>query len=186
MHEPDIQKKIATPRFLSFSPMEWVIILMGGCGYWTLWLSFPTAAWKMFLTLYGLGFLFEASMEPLFTYHLQLRERHCIGKTDVNFLFPAAWMNVVGCSVLLSEKVLLPHLPIPPLAGYVIGAFIAGNVHEFFFYRLTFWTYNYHAAMIGTFKPFTPVITVAGIPVQVIVGYCNVGLMVFFLIKNLF
>jgi hypothetical protein len=173
-------------RFLTFSAMEWAILLMGIVGFIALWLSFPQTAWKMYICLFGPGFLFEASMEPLFTYHPQLQERHCIGKTDVNFLFPFAWLSVTGCTTLLTEKVILSNPCFAPIPGYLLGAFIAGNLHEIIFYKLHFWRYNYDRAMFGSFKPFVPVITLSGIPIQVIAGYGNVGLMVYFFNRVIF
>jgi hypothetical protein len=173
-------------RFLSFSSMEWGILLMGLIGFLALWISFPHTAWKMYICLFGLGFLFEASMEPLFTYHPQLRERHCIGKTDVNFLFPFAWLCVTGCTTLFTEKIILSNSFFAPIPGYILGGFIAGNLHEIIFFKLHFWNYNYEQAMFGSFKPFVPVITIAGIPVQVIAGYCNIGLMLYFFNRVIF
>ena len=169
-------------RYLGFSVMEWTIVFLGAGGIVALWLCFPDTWWKIFCAGLGLSFLFEAGMEPLFTYHPQLRERHCIRNSDVSFLFPLGWMSIAGWSAFLAEKV----LPLPLFPGYLLAAFVVGNAHEFFFFRCKFWTYNVQEAMIGNFKPLLPSLPVWGVPIQVIVGYCNVGIMTYFLVRVLF
>ena len=169
-------------RFLGFSAMEWSIILLGGGGMVAMWLSFPATWWKIFSAGAGLSFLFEASMAPLFTYDRQLRERHCIQNTDVNFLFPLGWMSMAGWSAFLAEKV----LPFPLFVNYLLGSLLIGNLQEFLFHHFKFWVYNYDASMIGTFKPLQPKLPIGGIPLQVIAGYVNVGIMVYFLTRILF
>jgi hypothetical protein len=169
-------------RFVGFSAMEWVILAMGLCGMVALWFSFPGTWWKIFCAGFGLGFLFESSMERLFSYHEQLSQRHCIGKTDVNFLFPFAWLNIVGCTVIVAERI--PFLPLLP--AYILSALLVGNVNEFFFFKCKFWRYNYREPMFGNFRPFVPVITALGVPIQVIAGYANVGIMTYWLTHILF
>jgi hypothetical protein len=169
-------------RFLGFSGMEWAIIALGIGGLFALRLCFPATWWKMFFAGLGLSFLFEAAMEPLFTYHPQLRERHCIRNSDVNFIFPLGWMSIAGWTAVVAEKL----LPLPLFPAYIIAGFVVGNAHEYLFYHRKFWMYNYHEAMIGNFKPLLPVFPVCGVPIQVIFGYCNVGIMIFFLAHVLF
>jgi hypothetical protein len=169
-------------RYMGFSVMEWAIILLGICGMAALWICFPATWWKISFAGLGLSFLFEAGMEPLFTYHPQLRERHCIKNSDVNFVFPLGWLSIAGWTAFAAEKV----LPLPLFPGYILAAFVIGNVHEFLFFHCKFWTYNYQEAMFGKFKPLLPVFPVGGVPIQVIAGYCNVGIMSYFLIRILF
>jgi hypothetical protein len=173
---------IGYKRFLYFSPMEWAILGMGLLAIAELYGCFPATWWKIYCAGFGLGFLFEASMEPLFTYNNQISERHCIGNTDINFLFPFAWLNIVGLTSLIAEK---SHL-LPLFPSYILSAVVAGNVNEFMFFKCRFWKYNYYEPMFGNFRPFVPVITISGVPVQVIVGYVNVGIMIYFLVHVMF
>jgi len=169
-------------RYLGFSLMEWAILIMGLFGVFCFYKVFPALWWKILISGFGLGLTFEASMEPLFTYHPQLRDRHCIGRSDVNFLFPLAWLEICALTAFFAEIIWSGNL----FAGYIVGAFIAGNINEFFFYKSRFWHYNYDKKMIGNFRPFMPKITVSGVPVQVMIGYCNVGLMVYVLCHILY
>lgn len=172
----------AIKRFLGFSIMEWAILAMGLSAAASLYLAFPCTWWKIYCTGFGLGFLFESSMERLYTYHHELSGRHCIGKTDVNFLFPFGWLNIAGLTSIMAEKI----MGMPPLAAYILAALVVGNLNEFIFFKCKFWRYNYREPMFGGFKPFVPVITVSGVPVQVIVGYGNVGILIYFLVHVLF
>jgi hypothetical protein len=51
---------------------------------------------------------------------------------------------------------------------------------------MKFWVYNYHEPMVGNFKPFVPVVTIFKIPLQVVIGYCNIGIVTYFLVHILF
>lgn len=155
--------------------MEWIIIILGIIGTVCLYYTFPQKWLKILISGYGLGLFFEASMDPLFTYHNQLRDRHCIGKSDINFVFPLGWMEVCGITAFIAEKILLMH----SVWEYILICFIIGNLNEFLFYKFHFWVYHYDRPMIGRFNPFRPKITAFGVPVQVIIGYCNVGIMAY-------
>lgn len=166
-------------RFLCLSSMEWAIIGMGCIGAAALFFVFPAAWWRMFICCFGLGFFFEASMEPLFLYNEQLRERHCIGRSDVNYLFPLGWLQIVGLTALIAERLIGSQA----WWAYICGALIAGNISEFIFYKCNFWIYNYDAPLVGSFKPFMPKVTAAGVPLQVMIGYANVGFMIWLILK---
>jgi hypothetical protein len=168
-------------RLFGFSTMEWIIIAMGCLGMAALWFCFPEKWWKIYCVGFGLGFLFESVAAPLFTYHQQLAQRHCIKKTDINFLFPFAWLCIIGLSSVLAEKI----IKTPLFPAYIIAVFLIGNTCEFIFYKLQFWIYNYREPMFGNFKPFVPVITICEIPIQVIIGYCNIGIVTYFLVHIL-
>lgn len=177
----------SVPRFLSLSPREWSLILLGIIGITLLQLVFPEKGWKIYICSLGLSFIFETSMEPLFTYHIQLREKHCIAKTDLNFLFPLGWSSVVGFTTLVAEKLIIPYLSLPLIVSYMLAGFVVGNIHEFFFYKLKYWIYNYDAPMIGSWKPFIPKITFFEIPIQVILGYAFiVGATIYFINNIMF
>jgi len=180
--EPKEAVVIEVKRFLGLSAMEWTIFLLGIGGMAALWMCFPALWWKIFCAGFGLAFLFESSMEPLFTYHPQLSQRHCIKNTDVNFFFPFGWLSVAGWTAFIAEK----FIPLPAFPAYLIAAFFIGNAHEFLFFHFKFWTYNCREPMMGKFRPFVPVLLVFGVPVQVVIGYCNVGIMTYFLIRILF
>jgi hypothetical protein len=162
--------------------MEWILIAMGCVGFVVVWFCFPEKGWRIYCVCYGFGFLFESSTDPLFTYHQQISERHCIGKTDINFLLPFGWINILGLSALLAEKI----IKMPLFLAYIIAVFLVGNIHEFIFYKLKMWTYNYREPMFGNFKPFVPVITIYGVPLQVIIGYCTIGALTYFIAHILF
>ena len=157
--------------------MEWTILGMGLIGVVCLYYVFPEKWWKIYISGFGLGLTFEAFAERLFDYHPQLRDRHCIGRSDVNLLFPVAWLEICALAALFAEKLWNMNL----FAGYLVGALIAGNINEFIFYKFHFWQYNYDEKLIGNIRPFKPKITVSGVPVQVIIGYWNIGIMVYVL-----
>jgi hypothetical protein len=148
---------------------------MGVVGAVSLALVFPDRWVRIFIAAYGLGFLYEAGMDPLFTYHRDLSERHCIGKTDINFLFPLGWMQVVGLTALLAQRGFGREGPL----WYALAGVIIGSGSEHLFYALGYWRYHYDAAYIGAFKPFQPRITIGGVPVQVMLGYGLVGMMIY-------
>ncbi len=162
-------------RLLLFTAREWGILGMGVIGAVSLSVAFPDRWLKIFIAAYGLGFLYEASMDPLFTYHAELSEKHCIGKTDINFLFPLGWMQIVGLSSLVAERV----LPFKPPISFIIAGLLIGSLSEHLFFRLKYWVYHYDAAYIGNFRPFLPKITIGGVPVQVMLGYGIVGAMIY-------
>lgn len=170
-------------RYLGFSAMEWLILALGVGALFVWRYVFPGNWIRMYITGFALAFLFEASMEPLFTYHQQLKEKHCIGRSDVNFLFPFGWLMTAGLTSLIATR--LPS-SIPTVVTFIIGALIAGNAMELIFHRLKLWVYNHDAPYIGNWKPLMPRITLLGIPVQIILGYSIVGLMVYGLVHGLY
>ena len=121
-------------------------------------------------------------MEPLFTYCPQFRDRHCVGNSDVSFLFPLGWLEIAALTMILAEKV----LPLPGIYAYIAGGIIAGNLNEFICYKMGFWVYHYDSRQIGTFRPFIPKVTVFGVPVQVMLGYGFVGVMIWAMVYKLF
>ena len=162
-------------RFLGLSPMEWAIMILGVSGISCYYFLFPSTWWKILITGYGIGLTFETSTDPLFEYHAQLRDKHCIGKTDINFIFPIGWLGIYGFSAYLAETFLPFHI----MLNYVIGGILIGNICEFAYFKSKCWTYNYSASWIGTFKPFWPKITIAGVPVMVVFGYGTIGLVIY-------
>lgn len=169
-------------RFLGFSAMEWVIIALGAGAVLLIRYSLPLTWWRVSIAGFALAFTWEASMEPLFTYHPQLKQRHCVGNSDVNFLFPLGWLMIAALTILIAGR--LSSLPV--VLAFVVGGLVGGNVMELTFHRCRFWTYNYNAAFIGRWKPLLPKLPIAGIPLQVILGYGLMGLMVYFLVHILF
>ena len=169
-------------RFAGFSLVEWLLIALGAAACGIAYYLVPVIWWKLAIVGYVFGFFFEASMEPLFTYNRQIRDKHCLGKTDINFLFPLGWLEISAFTMLLAEKV----LPFPVVPAYVVGCFIAGNINEFVFYKMGCWVYHYNAKQIGNFRPFMPKITISGVPIQVIFGYGIVGLIIYFIRYLLF
>jgi hypothetical protein len=178
-----MEKTESYKRFLWLSSEEWNLILLGLIAAGIFWWVFGQRWWRLFITAGALGFVFEASMASLFTYCEKLSDRHCIKDTDVNFFLSLGWLEVFAFTCLLAEKV----LPLPSLPGYVVAGLIVGNVNEFFFYLyVKRWTYNYDAKLIGNFRPFkTPYFNIAGVPLQVVVGYANVSIFVYFIVKYL-
>jgi len=168
-------------RFLGFSWMEWTITGMGLFGAIVLYSVFPDSWWKMYISGYGLGLTFEATTEKLYTYQARLSEKHCVGRSDVNLIFPFGWLEMCALTAFFAERVWGMNL----FAGYIVGSFIVGNINEFFFYKLGFWQYNYEEKLIGNYRPFMPKITISGVPVQVMFGYCNLGAMMYVLCRIL-
>ncbi len=171
----------SVPRFLGFSLQEWILLSLGIAAAAFLYWCFPEKWWKIYVIGFGLGFLFEASMDPLFSYAEPLSGRHCVGNTDVNFLFPFGWIFIASLAGVIAEKLLcLPLIP-----GYIISGLIAGNTMELIFFKSKWWEYNYDAFWIGKYRPFIPKVPVYGVPLQVVIGYCNVGIFVFVLMHVL-
>ncbi len=172
------------PPSMGFFPREWAIILLGAIGVAFLYKAFSVDfLWlRIFIVSYSLGFLYETSMDPLFTYHKELRQAHCIENTDLNLLLPLGWIFILGtCTWSACE-----FSPDRLLAGYVVCSLIIGNVAEMLFFKTGFWVYNYDAKYLGLFRPFRPKVTFFGIPVQVCLGYSIVGLMAYAIVHLLF
>ncbi len=178
-----MEKTKSYKRILGLSSEEWNLVLLGLIAAVVFWWVFGQKWWRLFITAGALGFVFEASMASLFTYCAKLSDRHCIKDTDVNFLLSLGWLEVFAITCLLAEKV----LPLPSLPGYIVSGLIVGNINEFFFYLyVKRWTYNYDAKLIGSFRPFkTPYFNIAGVPLQVIVGYANVSIFIYCIVKYL-
>lgn len=142
---------------------------------------FPDKWWRVFIVTYSLGLSFEGLMAPLFNYDKSLSGKHCIDGTDINFILPLGWVEINATGALLSYYLLGDH----SFVGYIISVFIVGNLHEFIFYKFNYWTYNYDKAMIGKYKPLYPKLTISGVPIQVMIGYCNVGIFSYFIFNIL-
>ena len=168
-------------RFLSLTLREWGLIILGVGAALTLWIVFPDKWIKLYIVTFAIGFLYEASMDALFTYHPEIRERHCIGNTDINFLLPFGWVHIVGASALVAERGLGFSSPF----SYMAATFLVGSCSEIVFYKLNYWVYHYDHAYIGKFKPFLPKVTLLGIPVQVYLGYAVNGLPVYLIVRKL-
>lgn len=170
-----------TKRYLGFTLEEISILFLGAIGLFVLSEMFVFKWWRVFIVTYSLGLCFEALMAPLFTYDKGIRLRHCIDGSDVNFILPLGWIEISSTSAFVSFLILGKH----SLLGYIVSAFIIGNLHEFLFYKLKFWKYNYDKAIIANYKPLYPKITIAGVPIQVMIGYCNVGIFSYFIFNIL-
>ena len=127
MEKTGIQGTSLYRRFLGFSIREWVLIMMGLVALVYLKISFPLTWWKIAVSGIGLGFLFEAGMASLFTYHRSLSDRHCVQGSDVNFLFSLGWLEVTASIILVAEVIIgKGTIPVYIMTGIVIGSF-----HEF-------------------------------------------------------
>ncbi len=168
-------------RVLGLSAMEWAIVALGLGAALLIRYSLPFTWWRVIVIGFALAFTFEASMEPLFTYHPQLRERHCVGRSDVNVLVPLGWLMIAALTILVAGW--LPQLPEP--VAFAVGGLVGGNLMELTFHRCRFWTYKYDAAFIGSWKPLLPKASLAGIPLQIVLGYGLLGLTVYFLVHIL-
>lgn len=168
-------------RYAGFSLKEISILILGIIGVFNLHYTFPDKWWRALIVSYALGLCFESMMAPLFTYCNAIRNKHCIDGSDVNFVLPLGWVEVAATTALISSLIFKEHLFI----GYIGTAFVIGNIHEFFFYKLGYWDYNYDKKMIGNYKPLWPKITLAGVPLQVMIGYCNVGIFSYFIFNVL-
>lgn len=168
-------------RYLDLSVKEISIAFLGIIGAVILYNLYPSKWWRVYIVTYSLGLCFEALMAPLFTYSKSLHEKHCIDGSDVNFILPLGWIEIASTTALVSFIIFKSHY----FWGYVVTAFFVGNIQEFLFYKLGYWKYNYDKPIIGKYKPLWPKITILGVPVQVMIGYCNVGIFSYFIFNIL-
>lgn len=159
---------------------EIVIFLQGVVGTVLLYFVFPENWWRFAILNYCFAFVYEVSMEPLFTYHKDLITSRCIRGTDMNFLFPMGWsfmFALIGAVANIMDGGILI---------YIASALVIGNIMEIIFHNLGYWKYNFDQKYLGMYYPFTPKCLVFGVPIQVIVGYSLVGIFVWFFTKYMF
>jgi hypothetical protein len=159
---------------------EWVILFQGFAGFLLLYVYYPDMWWKIALINYCFGFVYEASMHGMFTYHCDLVTSRCIKNTQLNLIFPLGWNLIFSLSMVTADM----------MGGtfptYILSALIIGNTMEITFHALGYWTYNYDSWYWGFFKPFRPKVVVLGIPLQVMLGYSVVGFFVWFFTNFIF
>jgi hypothetical protein len=139
--------------------------------------------WRIAIFNYCFGFVFETSMEPLFTYHKDLQTARCVRNSDINCLYPLGWMLIFACIYYCAVQFFANRW-----YGHVLCGFVVGTVFEFMFHRLHFWKYHYSKKWLGLFRPFMPKITwLGGIPVQISLSYgLSVGTFVWFIMNKMF
>lgn len=158
---------------------EWVIFFQGIIGTVLLYFVFPDIWWKLAILNYCFAFVYEASMNPLFTYHEDLVTDRCIRGTDLNFLFPMGW------NLIFSGVAVLSNFLGGSFLTYIVAALFIGNIMEITYFNLGYWKYNFNEKYLGLYKPFLPKVLVFGVPIQIIFGYSLVGFFVWFL-KGMF
>lgn len=139
--------------------------------------------WRIAIFNYCFGFVFEISMEPLFTYHEDLRTGRCVRNTDMNFLFPLGWNFAFVAIYAAASRVLSDQW-----YAYALSGFAIGTVLEVIYHQAGFWKYNYDAKFAGFYKPFQPKLTwLGGVPIQVSISYgLSVGTFVWFIMNKMF
>lgn len=147
------------------SKKEICLLILGLSGLLALYWVEPAKWWRVALFNCFAAFAFEASMEPLYDYSQDLRTSRCIAKTDVNFLFALAWNFMFSMILLLSGWIG------SSVWAFALCGFLIGNIMEIAFFRAGFWAYNYDARYLNLYRPFRPKITVAGVPIQIMLAY---------------
>lgn len=159
---------------------EWSLVAMGVVGL----VSAFFVTKNLFVVAavnFCVAFTFEASMDLLFDYSPDLKTKRCIAKTDVNFLFPLGWNLIFGTVALSANNSWFGTTG--AIWQYVLAALVIGNIMERVFFHFGYWTYNFDGTFLGM-KVLKPKLTIKGIPVQVILGYSVVGVMVWFLMAK--
>jgi hypothetical protein len=159
---------------------EWVILCQGVVSCLLLYMYYPELCWKIVFINYCFGFVYEASMHGMFSYHSDLVTKRCVKDTELNLLFPLGWNLIFSLSMIAADKMGSTFY------AYIISALVVGNTIEITFHALGYWTYNYDSWYWGLFKPFRPKVVVLGIPLQVMLGYSVVGVFVWFFSSFIF
>jgi hypothetical protein len=132
---------------------------------------------RYFLFLYAWGLSFETITQNLWDYSPEIgKTRFSIPGTDINILLPLGWVFILSGAALVSSA----------LWQYVLFTGIIGSTMEIVFYNLRFWQYNYEEKFLGLWRPYLPKVTVAGVPLQIIVSYFLViGVMNWYFMQKL-
>lgn len=131
---------------------------------------------RYFLFLYAWGLSFETVTQNLWTYHPEIgRARFSIPGTDINILLPLGWVFILSSAAALSSE----------FWQYVVFTGTIGSLMEVVFHNLRYWHYNFNEKFMGLWRPYLPKLTIAGVPVQIIVSYFLVmGAMNWFLMEK--
>lgn len=122
----------------------------------------PAVVLRYILFLYAWGLVFETVTHNLWRYAPDLgKTRFSIPGLDINLLFPSGWMFLAAVSDFFSAS----------WWEFLLWTGSMGTVMEILFFRLNYWTYDYDGRFLRLFRPFRPLITVFGVPVQVIAAY---------------
>jgi hypothetical protein len=144
---------------------ELVLLIQGTIGIVILFIIEPQNWWRFAIFNYCVAFVFEASMEALYTYSDDLKTARCIPKTDVNYLFALNW-NFLFVVISLAGRFFGNTY-----VFFLLYGFIFGNLMEILYHKLGYWVYNYDIKYMGLYYPFRPRLSILGVPAQIIIAY---------------